>query len=80
VVCGSLDETRLLNDLVVQKKMTETHRRTLARTATYRLMALLITALWTGLSTAILIHVVLTAVHYAHERLWLIVKWGKIGE
>jgi uncharacterized membrane protein len=43
-------------------------------------MALLITALWTGLSTAILIHVVLTAVHYAHERLWLIVKWGKIGE
>jgi uncharacterized membrane protein len=57
--------------------MTETHTRTIARTVTYRLIALLITALWTGLKTATLIHIVLTAVHYIHERFWLMIKWGK---
>jgi uncharacterized membrane protein len=60
------------------KVMMEIHKRTFARTVTYRLAALLITALWTGLSTAIFIHLVLTAVHYIHERLWLMVKWGRI--
>lgn len=59
-------------------QMIETHKRTIARTVTYRLIALLITALWTGLSTAILIHIALTAVHYVHERFWLRVKWGKM--
>jgi len=58
--------------------MTETHLRTIARTVTYRVAALLITALWTGLSDAVLIHIVLAAMHYAMERLWLKVKWGKV--
>ena len=57
--------------------MTETHTRTLVRTISYRLTALLITALWTGLGDAIIIHVILTAVHYLFERLWLKVSWGK---
>lgn len=57
--------------------MIETHPRTLIRTITYRIAALGITALWTGLETAVLIHVVLTAVHYVHERAWLTIKWGK---
>jgi uncharacterized membrane protein len=60
--------------------MIETHPRTIARTLSYRLIALLITALWTGLGKAVLIHVVLAAMHYLHERLWLMVKWGKIEE
>lgn len=57
--------------------MIESHNRTIARAISYRIIALLITALWTGLSAAIAIHVVLTLVHYVHERLWLKVKWGK---
>jgi hypothetical protein len=62
------------------KPMIETHTRTITRTATYRLIALIITAFWTGLGAAILIHIVLTAVHYVHERFWLTIKWGKNGE
>jgi len=58
--------------------MTELHKRTVVRAVTYRIIALLITALWTGLSNAIIIHVILTAIHYAHERVWLKIKWGRI--
>ena len=58
--------------------MTETHARTLARAVSYRITALLITAYWTGLSDAIVIHLILTAVHYVFERAWLKIKWGKI--
>ena len=57
--------------------MTELHKRTIVRALTYRIVALLITALWTGLGNAIIIHVILTAVHYVHERIWLKIKWGK---
>jgi len=58
--------------------MIELHKRTIVRAVTYRIIALLITALWTGLSNAIIIHVILTAIHYIHERLWLKIKWGRI--
>ena len=56
----------------------ETKLRTITRTITYRFVALLITALWTGLNNAILIHIILTLVHYFFERIWLKVKWGVI--
>ncbi len=42
----------------------------------YRIIALLITAIWTGIIDAITIHIILTIVHYVFERLWLKVKWG----
>ena len=58
--------------------MVELHKRTVTRAITYRIIALLITAIWTGLSDAILIHLILTAVHYVHERVWLKINWGKI--
>ena len=58
--------------------MTELHKRTVVRALTYRIIALLITALWTGLSNAVIIHIILTAVHYSHERVWLKIKWGKL--
>jgi hypothetical protein len=57
--------------------MSETHVRTLARTLTYRITALLITAWWTGLSDAIAIHFVLAGWQYLIERAWLKIKWGK---
>jgi len=55
----------------------ETHARTLARTILYRIVALLITALWTGLSDAVVIHVILTLVHYLMERVWTKITWGR---
>jgi len=58
--------------------MAETHKRTIARTLTYRIAALLITAIWTGLGDAVLIHIVLAALHYVMERIWLKIKWGKL--
>ena len=58
--------------------MSELHKRTILRALSYRIVALLITAIWTGLEDAVIIHVILTAVHYAMERLWLKIKWGKL--
>jgi len=58
--------------------MTETHTRTFARTISYRIIAMLITAVWTGLGNAVIIHIVLAAVHYVMERVWLKIKWGRI--
>ena len=58
--------------------MTETHTRTLARTIAYRIIALLITAIWTGLGDAVAIHIVLATVQYVMERVWLKIKWGKL--
>jgi len=54
----------------------ETKKRTIIRTISYRIIALLITAIWTGLNNAILIHIILTVVHYVMERTWLKIKWG----
>jgi hypothetical protein len=39
--------------------------------------ALLITALWTGLSDAVMIHIVLAFLQYGMERAWLKINWGK---
>jgi hypothetical protein len=58
--------------------MIELHKRTIVRTISYRIIALLITAIWTGLSDAVVIHIILTLVHYALERVWLKIKWGRI--
>ena len=57
--------------------MTELHKRTIVRALSYRIVALLITAIWTGLGDAVVIHIILTAVYYIMERLWLKIKWGK---
>jgi uncharacterized membrane protein len=59
--------------------MTETHSRTIVRIFLFRLIAMLITAVWTGVADAIMIHIVLTIVHYVFERVWLKIKWGKIN-
>jgi uncharacterized membrane protein len=57
--------------------MTEQHKRTLVRTLSYRLTALLITAYWTGLGEAVTIHIVLAVWQYVLERAWLKIKWGR---
>jgi uncharacterized membrane protein len=57
--------------------MIETHKRTIARTVGWRIIATVMTIPFTGLSTAISIHILLTVAHYVHERVWLKIKWGK---
>jgi len=57
--------------------MTETHKRTILRAITWRIVATLVTAVWTGLSGAIVINIFMTVAHYIHERAWLKIKWGK---
>lgn len=56
----------------------ETKRRTAVRAIGYRVVALGITALFVGLSSAVIIHIILTAVHYVYERIWLTINWGKL--
>jgi len=58
--------------------MTETHKRTFARAISYRIIATLITAMFTGIGKAIALHIILTLVHYAMERIWLKIKWGRM--
>ena len=53
----------------------ESHKRTIARTLSYRFTALLITAIWTGIGEAIAIHFVLAIWQYILERVWLKIKW-----
>ncbi len=57
--------------------MSETHKRTIIRTLSYRITALLITAVWTGLGEAVAIHFVLALWQYLVERIWLKINWGK---
>ena len=57
--------------------MTETHKRTLTRAASWRITATAVTAIFTGLEGAIVINVFMTVVHYIHERVWLKFNWGK---
>ena len=44
----------------------------------YRIVALLVTSLWTGLGDAIAIHFVLAILQYVMERAWIKINWGKI--
>jgi uncharacterized membrane protein len=56
--------------------INETHKRTLVRAVVWRVIATALTVPFTGLSTAVILHIFLTAVHYLHERIWLKIKWG----
>ena len=56
--------------------MIESHKRTIVRAISWRIVATLVTAAYTGISGAIIINVWMTLAHYIHERLWLKWKWG----
>ena len=58
----------------------ESHTRTIARAASWRVTATAVTAVFTGLEGAIVINIAMTFVHYIHERLWLKLNWGKVKE
>ena len=65
--------------------MNETKKRTVVRALSYRVTAWVFTIFWTWLFTgdiakstgfATVLHVLLTADYYLHERIWLRIKWG----
>ena len=58
----------------------ESHTRTIARAASWRVTATAVTAVFTGLEGAIMINIAMTIFHYVHERLWLKLEWGKVKE
>lgn len=60
--------------------MTETHTRTIVRSISWRIVATLVTAAFTGISGAIVINIWMTVAHYIHERAWLRLQWGKAAE
>lgn len=55
----------------------ELHKRTIARAVVWRIIATLVTAIWAGWSGAIFANIVLTILHYIHERVWLKIEWGR---
>ena len=65
--------------------MSETHKRTLVRMITYRVTAWALTipltywftGSWTSSTGfATILHLLLSADYYIHERIWLKIKWG----
>ena len=56
--------------------LSETHKRTITKAISYRLVALCATALMVGLKEAVSIHIVLTVIYYICERIWLKITWG----
>jgi uncharacterized membrane protein len=58
----------------------ESHTRTIARAASWRVTATAVTAVFTGLEGAIVINIAMTIFHYIHERIWLKFSWGKLKE
>ena len=67
--------------------MSETHKRTLTRSITYRISAWVLTIMLSYLYTGNLaestgfstfLHMILSVDYYIHERIWLKIKWGKL--
>lgn len=63
------------------------HRRTIAKTITWRLFSLIVlffVALILGLNQeeslvwTIVVNISFIVVHYLHERVWNMIKWGKV--
>lgn len=55
----------------------ESHKRSIVKSITWRIIATLIAAYWVGFSIAILMNIVQTIAYYIHERVWVHIKWGR---
>lgn len=55
----------------------ETTIRSIVKTVIFKIITTSITALFTGISGAILIHTILTVVYLLYERVWNKIAWGK---
>lgn len=56
---------------------TETHKRSIVKSITWRVIATLIAAWWVGFEVAIIMNIVQTIAYYIHERLWVHIDWGR---
>lgn len=56
---------------------TETHKRSIVKSITWRVIATLIAAWWVGFEIAIIMNIVQTIAYYIHERLWVHIDWGR---
>lgn len=56
---------------------TDTPKRSLVKTLIFKIITTSITALFVGLSGAITIHLILTAVYLIYERIWNRIDWGR---
>lgn len=54
----------------------ETHKRSIVKSITWRVIATLIAAWWVGFQVAILMNIVQTIAYYIHERAWVNIRWG----
>ena len=55
----------------------DTVKRSVVKTIFFKLITTSITACFTGIGSAILIHLILTIVYLVYERLWNNIQWGK---
>jgi uncharacterized membrane protein len=57
--------------------MVESHKRSIVKAITWRVIATVIAYLWVGLEAAIIINIIQTIAYYIHERIWVHIKWGR---
>lgn len=56
----------------------DTVKRSIVKTLFFKIVTTSVTAFFTGIGTAILLHTILTAFYLLYERFWNRVKWGKL--
>ena len=55
----------------------ESHKRSIVKSITWRIIATLIAAWWVGFEVAIIMNIVQTIAYYIHERIWVKIKWER---
>lgn len=56
----------------------DTVKRSIVKTLFFKIVTTSVTAFFTGIGTAILLHLILTAFYLMYERFWNRIVWGKI--
>jgi uncharacterized membrane protein len=54
-------------------------KRSIVKTLFFKIVTTTITAFFTGIGTAILLHTILTIFYLLYERFWNRLSWGKIS-
>lgn len=65
-----------MGDLVCK----DTVFRSIVKTIFFKLITTSITAIFTGIGNAIMIHLILTVVYLVYERIWNRIGWGRITQ
>jgi len=60
--------------------MVETHKRTIAKAITYRLLAIVSSVIMIGWYSAVYVELSKTLIFYMCERFWLKISWGTQGQ